>query len=235
MGDLGGRELLDLWERVGDLSPQRRALALAEAMGGESLGVRPVGVRDAWLLALCAELSGPVLEAVASCPGCAEETEFALDTPVLRKSAEQVVARGAIRLGDRLLAWRVPTGDDLVALEVLEDPDSAAVELLARCVEGGAALTDGERAVLAAAIAEADPLAEVLVELTCPGCDRAFSADVDVAEFAWRALRDAGRRLLGEVDALARAYGWTEHEVLSLPDRRRVAYLQLLAEGTGDR
>ena len=74
------------------------------------------------------------------------------------------------------------------------------------------ALAEDERAAVTAAIAEADPLAEVLVGLTCPACDRAFSADVDVAEFAWRALRDAGRRLLGEVDALARAYGWTEHE-----------------------
>ena len=235
MGDLAGRELLDLWEGVGDLSPQRRALALAEAMGGESLGARPVGVRDAWLLALCAELSGPLLEAVASCPACAEETEFTLDTPVLRKSAEQIVAQGAIELGDRRVAWRAPTGDDLVEIEVFQDSEAAAAELLTRCLEGSVALTEGERAAVAAAIAEADPLAEVLVELTCPSCDRAFSADVDVAEFAWRALQDAGRRLLGEVDALARAYGWTEHEVLSLPDRRRATYLQLSAEGTGER
>jgi len=235
MADLAARELLDLWERVGDLSPQRRALAVAEAMAGEPLGARPVGVRDAWLLGLCEELAGPALEAVASCPGCAEETEFALDTPVLRKSAEQVVARGAVRLGDRRVAWRAPTGDDLVALEVLEDPGAAAAELLARCVEGGAVPTEGERAAVAAAIAEADPLAEILVELTCPGCDRAFSADVDVAEFAWWALRDVGRRLLAEVDALARAYGWTEPEVLALPDRRRATYLQLLAGGAGDR
>jgi hypothetical protein len=29
------------------------------------------------------------------------------------------------------------------------------------------------------------------------------------------------------VDALARAYGWTETEVLALGDRRRAAYLEL--------
>lgn len=233
-----GRALLDLWDHVEGLSPQQRALALAEAVAGEPLGNRPVGRRDACLLALHEELSGPVLDAVVSCPGCAEETEFTLDTPVLRKSAEQVEARGDVAVGSRRVAWRVPTGDDLVDLEAIEDPEAAAAELLARCTAGaedGAPLTGDERAAVTAAIADADPLAEVLVELTCPGCDRPFVADVDVADFATRAVRDAARRLLEEVDALARAYGWTEPEVLALSDRRRAAYLRLLTDTVEDR
>ena len=38
------------------------------------------------------------------------------------------------------------------------------------------------------------------------------------------------RRLLREVDVLARAYGWTEPEVLALDDARRAAYLRAGAE-----
>jgi hypothetical protein len=36
---------------------------------------------------------------------------------------------------------------------------------------------------------------------------------------------------LHEVDLLARAYGWTEPEVLALSEARRAAYLRLVVEG----
>jgi hypothetical protein len=46
----------------------------------------------------------------------------------------------------------------------------------------------------------------------------------------WTELRAHARRLLREVDVLARAYGWTEPDVLALDERRRAAYLELAAE-----
>mgnify|MGYP001788484044 CR=1 FL=1 len=39
----------------------------------------------------------------------------------------------------------------------------------------------------------------------------------------------AAERVLLDVDALARCYGWTESEVLRLSPTRRAAYLQLAA------
>ena len=39
------------------------------------------------------------------------------------------------------------------------------------------------------------------------------------------------RRLLREVDVLARAYGWTEADVLALSEQRRTAYLEIVREG----
>jgi hypothetical protein len=86
------------------------------------------------------------------------------------------------------------------------------------------------RAALASAMADADPLAEVLLGVSCPACGAAFVADVDVGAFVWAELQAAARRLLREVDILARAYGWTEAEVLALDDRRRAAYLELARE-----
>jgi hypothetical protein len=80
-------------------------------------------------------------------------------------------------------------------------------------------------------MAEADPLAEVLVDLACPACGKTFVADLDLGSFVWAELRTHARRLLREVDTLARAYGWTEAQVLALSDRRRTAYLELVSEG----
>ena len=112
--------------------------------------------------------------------------------------------------------------------------------LLGRCVTSVTG-PDGEqdatrlpapaRAAVARAMAEADPLAEVLADAACPACGVEFVADLDVAGFVWAELRTHARRLLREVDTLARAYGWTEAEVLSLDERRRAAYLELAQGG----
>jgi hypothetical protein len=48
-----------------------------------------------------------------------------------------------------------------------------------------------------------------------------------------RALSDAdilkARRILQQVDALARVYGWNEAEILSLSQKRRQRYLEFIA------
>jgi len=80
---------------------------------------------------------------------------------------------------------------------------------------------------------DADPLAEVLVDVVCPACDTEFVADLDVGAFVWAEVHGRAQRLLHEVDVLARAYGWTETEVLALGDRRREAYLTLAGEVGG--
>ena len=95
---------------------------------------------------------------------------------------------------------------------------------------GPSALPADVRAALARAMAESDPLAEVLVAVSCPACETVFAADLDLGAFVWAELRAHAQRLLREVDVLARAYGWTEADVLALDDRRRGAYLELARE-----
>ena len=55
------------------------------------------------------------------------------------------------------------------------------------------------------------------------------AAPLDVGRLVWREV--AGARPSGcslDIDALARAYGWTEADVLALTPMRRAAYLQML-------
>ena len=95
---------------------------------------------------------------------------------------------------------------------------------------GGNELPADAREALARAMADADPLAEVLVDVSCPACGASFVTDLDIGAFVWVELRAHAHRLLREVDALARTYGWTEPEVLALDERRRAAYLDSHAE-----
>ena len=50
-----------------------------------------------------------------------------------------------------------------------------------------------------------------------------------MASFVWEEVDAAARRLLGEVHALASAYGWSQEEILALGSQRRAAYMRLIA------
>jgi hypothetical protein len=223
MGELSGAATLELWDAAHALRPVERAVALACADGEDADDVAqlPLGRRDERLLALHAAVAGSAIEATASCPHCGESAEFSLDVDdLLVRGAEAVPAPEG---------WRSPNSRDLEAAEDALDADAAERVLLERCV-GGGELTDEARRAVAAAMAEADPLAEVLVDVACPGCGTTFVAELDVSAFVWAEVRAAALALLRDVDVLARAYGWTEAEVLALGEGRRQAYLELVSE-----
>lgn len=260
MAVIGDTELLELWEHSLGLDPAARALELAAAVdpqrtAGELAGM-PVGAREARLLEFRAGLSGPHLAATACCPRCGEEVEFELDAAALAGVAPPGDGEGeaerTLTVEGTRITWRCPTSADLAAISLLGDPDAAEAELLSRCVLGvepdgsrgpgpagaghrdpAARLDAAARSALCAAMEEADPLAELLVALACPGCGEGFSAELDAAEAAWSELDAAATRLLWEVDALARAYGWTEADVLALSPRRRRAYMGMAVGADG--
>ena len=90
-----------------------------------------------------------------------------------------------------------------------------------------AELTPEEVGGLAKAREEHDPQAEVVLTFTCPACQHGWQALFDVGTFFWTEVASAARRLLREVDALARAYGWSEAAILALSPARRQAYMEM--------
>jgi hypothetical protein len=70
---------------------------------------------------------------------------------------------------------------------------------------------------------------DLRMTVQCRGCGHAFSSAFDVAAFFFE-LKEHGWRLLREVHQLARAYHWSQAEILSLNPRRRLQYLLLIEE-----
>jgi hypothetical protein len=228
---------LDLWERAQPLGPIERAVELAAAAAPaaarDDVAALPLGRRDARLLAL----RDTALEATAGCPACGETVEFSPDAAQLLEVQPAPVV--PLETDGFTVRWRPPDSRDALAAAAAPGPAAAHRILLERCVlaaGGPAGPTDATELpaavcdALDAAMAAADPLAEILIDLACPACATAFGADLDVASFVWAELDAAAHELLGEVDELARAYGWSEPEVLALSDRRRAAYLRRLRE-----
>lgn len=241
MRELDAAALLAAWEEGQGQGVTLRALALLAAAhpeaSREELSALPLGERDRRLLDLRQGAFGCRLDGVARCPGCGATLDVALD----RRSLGAEAAAGpelALSRDGLELRFRLPDSRDLLAAEACAGVEEARRVLAERCVvaarRGGspvaaAALADGEVAILADALAEADPGAELLLELSCPACGHAWSEPLDVASFLWSEVEVEARRLLGEVHLLARAYGWREADVLALSPRRRRLYLEMVA------
>jgi hypothetical protein len=86
---------------------------------------------------------------------------------------------------------------------------------------------DALAAALAERMAAADPQADVQLRLDCPACGHGWAAPFDIGAFLWDEVGAWVERTLGEVHALASAYGWTEAQVLELPSWRRQRYLEM--------
>lgn len=221
--------LLDAWEEGQGQHPLHRALTLLR-LGDphepvEALAELPVGERDRRLIDVRAMLFGSTLDAIAFCPACNEPLETAFATGDLAQPAP-AAGEGELELGGQTLTLRLPTTLDLLAAAEAPPAERRAL-LLRRCA--GKDLSGAEADAAEARIAELDPLAEIELRFDCPACGNRWGELFDIASYLWVELGDQALRLMREVDLLARAYGWSEAEILALPPRRRSVYLRLAA------
>lgn len=233
-------KLLALYERWEGASPARRALALLAAAGDlppDEVAALPVGRRDDALLRLRERLFGPRVVSTATCPACRERAELDFDLADVRVAEPAPAEHLHLEVDGFSLVARLPTGGDLAEAAEAPGVETARRTLLARCVVGAsesgepraaADLPDAVVRALGAALAAADPQAEVRLALACPACAHEWEALFDIASFLWSEVAAWAERTLREVHALALAYGWREADVLALTPWRRRRYLELV-------
>jgi hypothetical protein len=228
-------ELLSLWERGLARHPIDRALLLCSwarpELPGERLAGLPLGVVNTALLRMRARLFGPRIELQVRCEQCGEQLAVGLVVDELLADADQGDDRGEVDVG--AFRFRVPDSRDMASVASELDAEAAALRLLERCciAHPGTAVP-----ALAAMLGDvearlevADPIADLRLAVSCEACGHAWDTTLDAGALLWDEVRRHAEGLLGQVAALARAYGWTERDVLALSPRRRAAYLGMLA------
>ena len=234
--------VLDAWESAAGRRPVAKALAVLAAACPDrtaaELAALPVGRRDALLLDLHATTFGPRLSGIARCDDCAEVLEVDVDVEAVRctpPDGDDAAAWVAYRHGDDELTFRCPDSDDLTAADGGDGAEATRARLLERTVRATRSgtpvpLRDVDPAALAAvveAMAARDPQADIVLSLVCPACAATTIVLLDVGALIWQRVETWARRVLADVDVLARAYGWEERAVLALSEPRRRAYLEL--------
>lgn len=231
------QELLDLWDRCLERHPIDRSLALCAWAAAQPsslpLADQPLGAITITLLQLRRVCFGPSIDAHVHCPPCGEHLGLLLDVDEILAGVASPPEDPRNSTGG--LSLRAVTSRDLAAVSNRPDPGSAARALLERCLiapEGDAAALVGTLSLelieaLEAGLEAIDPAADISLQLTCGACGHSWLACLDIGGVLWEELTAQARNLLADVAALARAYGWSEQQILALPPRRRAAYLEL--------
>ena len=233
---LSPQKILDVWETGRQQHELDRALTLLAAAHPElrrdELADLTIGERDMRLLRLRMAMFGGSTDGSSECPQCGERVEFSLDIRTLADAGEFAEPAREIEVRGISMRFRLPTSRDLAEAVTAPDHFSGVRLLIERCViepRLPKEVSDEVVEALSDAMAKADPQAEIIISLGCPNCGKHWELIFDIAHFFWNEIAAQGQRLVYEIDALARAYGWTEREILSLPLQRRRTYLEMLA------
>ena len=208
-----------------------------------------VGRGRAWDLALCdrdrllaavyRDCFGDRIECVAACSDCGKPFDMAFSLGVLIDGADDASADGVhgpdedgfFTLVDGA-RFRLPTANDLCgAMEHSEE--DAETALIERCVVDGDIAVDPAR--LEAAMAAVGPMLVTDLDATCPNCDSKQSVQFDIQSHLLRALAQERRFLTHEIHWIARTYGWSIHDILSLPREDRRSFVSLIESDRGPR
>ncbi len=242
MRPLTAAGLLHVWERGQAQRPFDRAVTLLASglpdQSPEAVAALTIGQRDAALFALREQSMGGQLQAFAECPACQAQLSFALRTEYLKNSAsaDGPAGTGSVNRDGISVTFRLPSSLDFAGLPTTSEGPAIRDWLARQCVldaqRDGQPIDASELPLelideISEAMAREDPQAEILIHLSCPLCYHHWSDLFDIATFFWSEVTVMAKRLLADVDSLARRYGWREADILAMTPWRRHTYLTL--------
>jgi len=251
---VGDEDDVFILDTAGTVLPGARATALVArclADGGSDARALTVGDREALLLHLRRLSLGESMDCVLRCPAvsCGESLECQLQVSdlllPLRVAADSAADTGTVSVdADEAryrVSFRAPTAADVDHASALapDHVERAALVIFERCVIAAdrdglpvapADLPVAVRTAVDAAMAAADPQAEVQLTMRCPACGAEFTSLFDAAAFFLRELDERMTRTLRDVHVLAQHYHWSEADILRMPARRRAQYIELVRD-----
>ena len=231
---ISATSLLQVWERGQLQAPVEKALTLLAAAypdaTREELAMLSIGRRDASLLSLREQLFGSQLSSLTDCPACGEQLELNFNVDDIRATAPAGESPLSLCESGYELELRLPNSFDLLRLANCSTVDEMRSRLFAQCVTHGPDELPAEIVNLAIArLGEADPQADVEVDLSCPECRHVWQTGFDIVTYLWSELHTWAGQMLREVHLLASSYGWSESDILNMSAPRRRGYLEMLA------
>lgn len=151
---------------------------------------------------------------------CAAQFEAEIDLDAIRPHRFESEVTAAC--GERLVALRVPTGEDHARWQAER---CEVAEIAASLLPAGEGLDGLPLGPIDAALAHADPLRSLELDVDCPVCGLSGHHTLNLEPHLLRAFANAQREWLGDIAAVATAFHWHERDIAALPSWRRIFYL----------
>ncbi len=247
MHPLSNQELLNAWDKGLDQRPVEKAISILAVACPEteagSLAMLSMGQRDQLLIRLREMTFSPVFLGVAKCPGCNDRlemsflgSEIAPPEDVSKNGPEKNLK---LDVAGYEIIFRIPNSPDILSIFEVKDLSEARRMLLDLCIKSAKhgpidiptnqipsevlnSVVDG--------MAKADPLGDIQISLSCGSCGHQWQITFDILHFFWAEIDAYAHRIILDVHRLARAYGWSESEILNMSWRRRQIYLDMVDE-----
>lgn len=241
---LFAKDIIRVWELGMGQDMVNRALTILSIAfperSWEDLAKLSIGQRDAILLSVREQTFGSRLASRTGCPACNETLEFIFDVAdiLVKPGVENADEAHNITCGEYEILFRLPNSLDLAAAAGCEDIFAARNLMAQRCVlqarQNGTEITaeslpDEVIVEMTAQMGKQDAQAEVQLDLSCPICSHHWQVTFDIVSFFWTEISAQAKRLLSEVHALAKFYGWREADILSMSSVRRQFYLEMIS------
>jgi hypothetical protein len=208
MRALSANQLLNVWEEELTSNAVERALSLLVActqISREELAQWNIGRRDAGVLTLRELTFGSQLVCVENCPRCSEQLE--LNFAVSDVRVEPITETGAtlaLQADNYDLVFRLPDSRDLQAIADHQEIATGRDLLLERCLiktlHNGQAISASDlpphvSEAITQCMAEADPGANLQLDLCCVSCEHRWQRTFDVVSFFWSEIDAWAQRL----------------------------------------
>jgi hypothetical protein len=188
--------------------------------------------RDRLLAAVYQSAFGDRIESTLTCEGCGEpfDLHFSLDE-LVGAVAETKTDGGLKVLGNGRfeapngVTFRLPTGSDELAGSGMSAAELECL-LLSRCTLEGT-WTDGYVS-FEELLEQVAPLIDLELVARCPECIYAQTVQFDIQSYLLGSIVAERRRLLSEINRIAKAYSWSLEEILSLSRSDRLHFVQLI-------
>jgi hypothetical protein len=240
---LTATELLEVWEYSLNQTLLQKTLHLLSLacpdIDSDSIAKLSIGERDSRLLLFREWMFGSRLSNVADCPRCSERSEWEINIGDIRlqSSHNQISSKEfTFEVDDFRIRFRLPNSVDISEVIVNSAEETDPLTLLSRCILEAHCkdkafsvdnLPDHVLKALNHRMEEEDPQADIKMTLTCPYCSHKWDAQFDIASYLWTEIDNWAERTLLSIHKLAKAYGWSEQNILNISPVRRQFYLRL--------
>jgi hypothetical protein len=245
MRPLSAAELLQVYDETTGMSLIEKALRLlgkaCEMEDWKQLGNLSIGNRDAKLLQLREWMFGDKLKNMATCPACSEMIEWEASTEDLHlqpvKQDEFVETFSLLQDGFNI-HFRLPDSYDVLKFSAEENQAFHINQLLTECIIDITGADNEKYApdvlpalswqALEESMSKQDPQADINMQIICPHCQHNWNSVFDIMNFLWAEINNWAKHIMQEVALLARAFSWSEKDILAMSPQRRQSYIKMI-------
>lgn len=193
-----------------------------------------LGDRVALILQVRKFVFGDTMQCVLNCPNCQEPLSIDISVnSLVQPPAKSFTNEYSLKFEDFTLTLRPIEAADLEALTENCSSLNPKEKLVRLCIVSSKPalpekLTEEFIVAVSSKLEEIDPQADIVLNLTCPSCNRPFQAPLDVESFFFEEMASRVKQLEKEIHWIALNYHWSEDSILSLPLAKRKRYIELI-------